>query len=180
MLTLQYGHCMGTENQIVNGLLQLTDHLLLTNNCVPGTFLGAGGYNNEQDRQRALPSGTLHSRKVPDACCCPRWTPRKEDGKYRMSAKPQGNASQGGKGNIWAHEHAAGGPEVWGAPASTSLRAQDGSSTHRGGSAHTHLSTQKSLRSQKISCCFVLKAHSAAIAVYKVKLNAQNWHSKSF
>lgn len=112
MLTLQYGHCMGTENQIVNGLLQLTDHLLLTNNCVPGTLLGARGYNNEQDRQRALPSGTLHSRKVPDACCCPRWTPRKEGGKYRMSAKPQGNASQGGKGNVWGHGHSAGAPEV--------------------------------------------------------------------
>lgn len=54
MLVLQYSHCIRTENQIVSGLSQLTDHLLLTNDCVPGTLRGAGRHNNEQDRQRAL------------------------------------------------------------------------------------------------------------------------------
>ena len=46
-------------------------------------------------------------------------------------------------------------------------------STHRNGSAGTQLSTWKGLKSQRFSCCFVLKVHSAALLFIKDKKKAK-------
>ena len=46
-------------------------------------------------------------------------------------------------------------------------------STHRNGSACTQLSTWKGLKSQRISCYFVLKVHSAALLFIKDKKKAK-------